>query len=56
MQAQAIYDYELVDSIREQEKQYQRALDLAKESVRKLSASVERLKETRLAMECDSDD
>jgi hypothetical protein len=56
MQVQTIYDYELVDSIREQEKKYLSALERAKESVRLLSASIERLKEFRLSMEAANDD
>ena len=56
MQTTYVYDYELVDSIRQQEKQYQAALDKAKESVRLLAASVQRLKESRLAMEATVDD
>jgi len=56
MQTTYVYDYELVDSIRQQEKQYQAALDKAKESVRLLAASVQRLKESRLEMECFNDD
>jgi cell division protein FtsB len=56
MQTTYVYDYELVDSIRQQEQRYQAALEKAKESVRQLAASVERLKESRLAMECETDD
>ena len=56
MQTTYVYDYELVDSIRQQEKQYQAARDKAKESVRLLAASVQRLKESRLEMECFNDD
>jgi hypothetical protein len=56
MQAQCIYDYELVDSIRTKEREYQQALERAKQSVQALTASVMRLREQRLTLEINNDD
>lgn len=46
-----IYDYKLIDRIRELEAQYQARIDEAQESVEKLSMAVNALRERRLSLE-----
>jgi len=57
METKPVYDYELVDSIRLLEQQYEQQLEQARASVQALTRSVNALRNRRLELEmvdCDA--